>query len=452
LIFANKSTCNWKNINQYEKLLISQSEKLINSGLKTHVTPFTAIFLKLSNIQQQQIFKSYASHNSKPQNPLWHKQITSNKNKLRIGYVSSAYRDHATSHLIHALFQYHDYNQVEVYCYAGTKPDLNVSAVQSIQHYSDYFFDLSELSDSDAAIKISNDQIQILIDLDGYTTSNRHGIFKWRPAPIQVNFLGFPGSMGANWNQYIIGDNTVTPAEWDTTCTESPVRMPNCYQLNSHKYLTVDPTPTRDSLSLPDDAIIYCCFNIARKIESTVFNCWMEILKSVPKAMLWILVDDKITKDNILREAAKRGIDKTRLAFAKRVPSAENLARQKIADVFLDTFFCTAHTTASDALWAGLPVITMRGDTFANRVAASIVSAAGLAECITSTPEQYTALAITLGNNPNQLAKLKHKLEHNREQCALFDTPLYVKHLEQAFQQMWINHQANQVKPIDVKP
>lgn len=450
VIYANRSVCNWENIDRYEKRMLKQSAELTAKGLSTNITPFLSVFLNIDHATQIEILESYATNRENSQ-PLSIPARASKTTKIRIGYVSAAFRDHATSHLANAMFQHHNKSEFEIICYASARPDITVPSVQNIQQHCDDFVDLSALSDFQAAQRIQDDNIHILLDFDGYTELSRHGIFTYKPACVRVNYLGFPGSMGAKWNDYIIGDSIVTPKEWESSFTEFPVRMPHCYQVNSYHHLnTDDATNSRKALKLPEDAVVFCCFNIARKLEPTIFDSWARILAAVPRGVLWILADDQETKSNLRREAKARGIGAEKIIFARRIPVEQHLARQKHADLFLDTFFCTGHTTTSDALWAGLPVVTLKGNTFANCVASSIVSSAGLEECVCDTVEEYETLAIQLANNADARTRLADKLQASLPTSPMFDTQRYVVNLERAFKEMWANHDNQSHAAIDV--
>ena len=364
--------------------------------------------------------------------------------------MSCAYRRHATCHLAHSLFEQHDATRFELFAYAATPPDLAHEQVQAIARHSQ-LVDLGQLSDYEAALRIQRDEIDILVDLDGHIESNRHMIAAYRPAPVQVNYLGFPGTSGAPWIDYLIGDYTVTPPGSDTEFTEHVVRLPDCYQFNNFRALDNEAVPARAQLNLPEQAVVYCCFNIGRKIEPEVFACWMEILNQVPEGVLWFVSDGDAMQANLKNQASAAGIASERLIFAERVPATAHLARQRCADLFLDTFYCSAHTTASDALWAGLPVLTCEGSSFANRVAASIVRAAGLTDCVLASPTAYQAKAIELGKDASALKSLKNTLAQSIDNARLFDSATYARHLESAYHQMWNNQLSGKHQAIELK-
>jgi predicted O-linked N-acetylglucosamine transferase (SPINDLY family) len=286
-------------------------------------------------------------------------------------------------------------------------------------------------------------EVDIAIDLKGFTQFSRTNIFALRSAPIQVNYLGYPGTMGAEFIDYLIADMTLIPERHQRYYTEKIVYLPHTYLVNDSKRHISDKTFTRLEVGLPQEGFVFCCFNKNNKIVPDVFNCWMRVLKQVDGSVLWLFAENAKAASNLRKEAEFRGINPERLIFAKRIPLPDHLARHRLADLFLDTLPYNAHTTASDALWAGLPVLTRIGETFAGRVAASLLNAIGLTELITSTPQAYEALAIELATNPEKLAAIKHKLANNRLTTPLFDTQTFARHIEAAYTMMYERYQAN---------
>jgi predicted O-linked N-acetylglucosamine transferase (SPINDLY family) len=307
----------------------------------------------------------------------------------------------------------------------------------------DQFIDASAMSDIEIAQLSRKLKIDIAIDLKGFTQNCRTGVFAYRTAPIQVNYLGYPGTMNADYMDYLIADKTLISQELEQAYSEKIVYLPNSYQANDDQRKISDRQFSRAQLGLPEDAFVFACFNNNYKITPLIFDSWMRILSQVGGSVLWLLADNPIAKGNLIKEAAARGIDPSRLIFAERLPIAEHLARHDLAGLFLDTAPYNAHTTCSDSLWAGLPVLTVMGRTFPGRVAASLLSALGLPELITNTQEEYEALAIELAMNPEKLADIKLKLAKNRLTTPLFNTPLFTKNLESAYVQMMERYQAN---------
>lgn len=355
------------------------------------------------------------------------------RQRLRIGYLSPEFHAHATAYLAAELFELHDRARFEVVAYSYGPEDGSPMRAR-LKRGFDRFRDISSLPDAEAAATIHADGIDILVDLKGYTFRARTAILALRPAPIQVNYLGYPGTMGADFIDYLIGDRVVTPAEGAAGYAEKLVLLPGCYQPNDRKR-PVARTPARAALGLPDIGLVFCCFNQSFKILPEVFAAWLRLLDAVPGSVLWLLASP--AAENLRRAAAASGVDPERLVFAPQLPLAEHLRRIAAADLFLDTFPYNAHTTASDALWAGLPLLTRAGDTFASRVAASLLAAAGVPELVTRTPAEYEALALRLAQRPAELLALRERLVRNRAKAPLFDTPRYVRSLEAAFEAMW---------------
>jgi predicted O-linked N-acetylglucosamine transferase (SPINDLY family) len=307
----------------------------------------------------------------------------------------------------------------------------------------DKFIDVRNMSDRDIALLARSLEIDIGVDRDGFTEGARTNIFAMRAAPLQVNYLGYPGTMGADYIDYLIADSTLIPASHQPHYSEKIVYLPNSYQPNDRKRRISDKTFTRSELGLPHEGFVFCCFNNNYKITPDVFDGWMRILEHVDGSVLWLLEGSKMVAKNLKNEASVRGIDPDRLVFAPRMALPDHLARHRMADLFLDTLPYNAHTTASDALWTGLPVLTQIGETFATRVAASLLKAVHLPELITTTQEAYEALAVELATNPAKLASIKGKLARNRLTTPLFDTELFTKHIESAYTTMYERYHAD---------
>jgi predicted O-linked N-acetylglucosamine transferase (SPINDLY family) len=364
------------------------------------------------------------------------------RKKIRIGYYSEDFREHPVAHLIIELFELHNKDQFELFGFYFGPPDSS-KMHKRVSSAFNQFIDVRLKSDKDIALMSREIGIDIAVDLGGFTGLSRPGIFSYRAAPIQVNYLGYPGTMGAKYIDYIIADPTLIPIESEQYYSEKIVHLPNTYQPNDRNRLIAEKVFTKDELDLPKDSFVFCCFNSSFKITPDTFDGWMRILKAVKNSVLWLLEDNPITTLNLRKEAQVRGIDSSRLIFAKRMFPSEHLARHQAADLFLDTLPYNAHTTASDALWVGLPVLTCMGKSFASRVAASLLNAIELPELITTTQEQYEAKAIELATNPEKLKAIKYKLERNRFTTALFDTPRFTKHIQAAYKQMYERYQAD---------
>jgi predicted O-linked N-acetylglucosamine transferase (SPINDLY family) len=364
------------------------------------------------------------------------------REKIRLGYFSADFHNHATSYLMAELFEYHDKDRFELVA-LSFGPDLQDQMQQRISAAFDKFIDVRKQSDKDVALLSRNLGIDIAIDLKGFTQDSRVGIFAFEAAPIQVNYLGYPGTMGASYFDYLVADKTLIPEGSQIHYSEKIVYLPNSYQVNDTQRRIADKVFAREELDLPDSGFVFCCFNNNYKITPHTFESWMRILRRVDGSVLWLLEDNPTASTNLRKEAQRRDVNPNRLVFAKRIPLPEHLARHCAADLFVDTLPCNAHTTASDALWAGLPVLTCMGEAFASRVAASLLNAIGLPELITSRQEDYEALAVELATNPERLKSVKAKLEQNRLTTPLFDTKLFTRHIEDAYTQMIERYRAD---------
>ena len=356
---------------------------------------------------------------------------------IRLGYLSHDLRGDVVGRLIPELIERHDRSRflVTAYCY-GQDDDSDVR--RTLVAAFDSFVDLTGIDDPTAAERIYTDAIDILIDLTGYTSENpRPRILAFRPAPIQVNFLGFPGTMGADFIDYIIVDGFLAPADHQPGFRETLVPLLHCYQPSD----TARPTGTlglsRDACGLPAEAFVFCCFNQSYKLTPAVFDIWMRLLDAVPGSVLWLLETNTAASGNLPREAAARGIAAERLVFAKYTPVTEYVARLATADLFLDTLPYNAGATANDALWVGLPVLTCAGDSYVGRMAGSMLHAIGLPELVTSSLSEYEALGLELSQQPARLAELRHRLAENRARMPLFDMVRYTRDLEAAYARMW---------------
>lgn len=366
----------------------------------------------------------------------------SSRDKIRIGYFSADFGEHPVAYLTAELFENHDKSRFEIIAFSFGY-HVNNEMHQRLTAAFDRFIDINNMTDKEVA-KLSRElQIDIAVDLGGYTQDCRTGIFAYRAAPIQVNFLGYLGTMGADYIDYIIADKNIIKPEVQNYYSEKIVYLP-WYQPNDSKRKVATINYTRSDFGLPDHGFVYCCFNNSYKINPPVFNCWMRILKSTDDSVLWLLADDNSSvSSNLKKEAALRGVYGERLVFGKRIEVSEYRARYRQADLFIDTLPYNAHTTASDALWVGLPVLTCMGESFASRVAASLLIPLGLPELITTTLDDYEQMAIELATNAEKLAAIKQKLHFNRLTTPLFNTPLYTKHLEAAYIRMFERYQTD---------
>lgn len=356
--------------------------------------------------------------------------------KIRIAYVAGGFHQHPTAYLTAELLETHDRSRFEVIG-ISLGPDDGSEIRGRIMRGVDQFIDVRLRRDKEIAKLIHEMKVDILVDRSGYTVNARPGVFAWRPAPIQVNYLGFPGSLGAKWYDYVIADRIVLPFDQQAYYTEKIVRLPACYQGNDSQRAIATETPTRRQMGLPQKGFVFCCFNNVYKVTPAMFEIWMRLLRRVDGSVLWLLAENEAVIRNLRAQAAERGIDPDRLVFAARVKLDVHLARHRLADLFLDTLPCNAHTTASDALWAGLPVVTCLGKCFAGRVAASLLAAIGLPELVALNLDDYEALALNFAVAPNRLHKVRENLMRNRLSCPLFDTERYRRDIESAYVTMW---------------
>ncbi len=361
---------------------------------------------------------------------------TPREGRLRIGYVSGDFREHPTAHLARKLFQVHDRTKFEIFGFS-LRPSDNSYYWQDIADGCDQFVELAGLSHTEAAARIAQEGIHILVDMHGYTRFARPELFALRPAPLQVSFLGYPGTLGADYIPYLIADRIVLPKELQRWFTEHPIYI-DCYQVNDDEQPVATTGITRADAGLPEYGFVYCCFNNPSKIDPQTFAVWMRIMKQVPDSVLWLLASSSHGIDRLRREAGKYGIDPERLVFASRLPKDKHLERHRLADLFLDTFVYNAHTTASDALWAGLPILTLQGTTFQSRVCASLLTALGLEELtIAKNEHQYEEWALMLSSEPTRLQELRFQLDEKRRTGLPFATAWFARQLEQAFLALW---------------
>lgn len=359
--------------------------------------------------------------------------------RLRLAYLSADFCEHATAYLAVRLFELHDRSGFEVIGISyGADDDSPMR--RRLERAFDRFIDAREKSDAQAAALLREMEVDIAIDLKGHTTGARPGILAYRPAPVQVSFLGYPGTMGAPFIDYLLVDRRVLPPAEQQFYAEKVAYLPDSYQVNDGERAISTRAVGRADVGLPANGFVFCCFNNCYKITPATFAVWMRLLAALSGSVLWLLEDHASASANLRLAAGRAGVDPARLVFAPRLPHAEHLARHRVADLFLDTLPCNAHTTASDALWAGLPVLTAAGTTFAGRVASSLLHAVGLPQLVTDSLASYEALALEIARDAGLLAELKRKLTAQRTTCALFDTVRFCRHIEAAYLAMWQRH------------
>ena len=362
-------------------------------------------------------------------------QLKYSHNKIRVGYVCGEFREQATSILMTRIWELHDKSKFEIFAFDAGFGDNSEYRTRIESTFND-ILDISRLSDLDAAKLIQSKEIDILINLNGFFGHVRQGIFSYKPAQLQVNYLGFPGTIGAPYIDYLIADKVVVPYESKGQYVEKIAYLPDSYQANDNQRIISKRKFSRAELGLPENSFVFACFNNNYKITPSTFDLWSRILKKVESSVLWLLADNPSARENLIKEATARGIAPTRLVFAERLSPSQHLARHQLADLFIDTLPYNAHTTCSDALWAGLPVLTLKGNTFPGRVSASLLNAVGLGELITHTEEGYESLAIELASNQEKLKRIRATLASNLSSKPLFNSSLFTKNLEEAYTKM----------------
>ena len=367
--------------------------------------------------------------------PMWTATVWQNR-RIRIGYLASGFYEHPTARLSAELIEIHDRSRFEVLGFS-TGPDDKSDMRARLMRGFDNFVDVRPQTDEEAARLINEMQVDILVDRSGYTANARPGIFMHRPAPIQVNYIGYPGTLGSCCYDYVIADPTVLPFDQQQFYAENIVHLPESYLVNDTQRFTLTDSITREQAGLPERGFVFCCFNLSSKITPQMFDIWMRLLHQTDGSVLWLLRTHPETTENLAREATLRGVDPARIIYADRMKLDKHLARHRLADLFLDTLPYNAHTTANDALLAGLPVLTCLGNAFAGRVAASLLVAIGLPELVTRSLEEYEACALRLANEPARLADLRDRLLRNKLTHPLFNGHQYRRQLEKAFVTMW---------------
>lgn len=435
-ILCKMQICDWANIEPERDHLV----RSVRDG-KESASPFAFLGISSSIEDQLDCARSWTRKRYPAQDrPVWRGEPYKH-DKIRIGYVSADFRQHPVTYLAAGIFESHDRSQYEVMG-ISIGPGDNSDIRRRLENSFDRFIDAAALGVDEIAERVREDEIDILIDLNGFTQNARTGIFARRPAPVQVNYLGYPGTMGAEYMDYIIADPVLIPASHQESYAEKVAYLPHSYMPHDDAGRLISDRPLeRAAFGLPERGFVFCCFNNAYKLDPARFASWLKLLKAVEGSVLWLSENNAAAATNLRQAAIATGVDPGRMVFAGRLPlSADHLARHRLADLFLDTLPYNAHTTASDALWAGLPVLTQIGETFAGRVAASLLTAVGLPELIVQTREQYESLAVELATRPAMLAAIRDRLAQNRLMKPLFDTRSYVPHLETAYRTMYQRH------------
>jgi predicted O-linked N-acetylglucosamine transferase (SPINDLY family) len=436
LLHQKMLCCDWSNVDD----LTAEIDRDVFSG-QLSAEPFGWQGMATSERSLQLCAQLFNRDNFPQQDGGFAARPPASHDRIRVGYCSGEFRNQATSSLLAGVLEHHDGSRFEVYAVDNgwdDRSELRSRVVSSVKAV----LDIRPLDDAQAAAAVRDSGIDILIDLNGYFGESRTNVFAQRPAPIQVSYLGFPGTLGAAYMDYIIADRHVVPAESRAFYDEKVVWLPDCYQPNDRKKTLGTRDFDRRECGLPEKGFVFCCFNNNYKITPATFDVWMRILLRVEGSVLWLLEDNAEAADYLRKEAAARGVAPERVVFAERLPFDAHEGRHRLADLFVDTLPYNAHTTGSDALWAGLPLLTQTGTTFPGRVATSLLAAVGLPELVTSTPRAYEDLAVELAGNPERLAAIRRRLADNRLTTPLFDTQSYTRHIEAAFAAMYERYRA----------
>jgi protein O-GlcNAc transferase len=427
LLRAQLQCCDWSDYD----INVARIADDVRAGKRADV-PFDFLVISESADDQLRCARTFAADKSPAATqPLWRGERYRH-DRIRVAYLSGDLRGHAVAYLIAGLFEAHDKSRFEITAVSlGQEDDDDMT--KRLRAAVNRFIDVRSKSDQEVALLLRELEIDIAVDLQGFTKHCRPGILSRRAAPVQVNYLGFPGTMGAPYMDYIIADRTVIPSEHHSCYAENVVYLPECYQVNDSKRRIATHAPSRAEAGLPEEGFVFCCFNNNHKINPRAFGVWMRLLNGVENSVLWLLEDNQAAAGNLRRQAERGGVAPGRVIFAPRVKMEEHLARHRLADLFLDTLPYNAHVTGSDALWTGLPVLTHMGHAFPGRVAASLLKAVGLPELITRSWEEYERLALVLAREPARLAGIRARLTQNRATHPLFDTDRYRRNIEAAY-------------------
>ncbi len=428
LLLSKLRICEWTDLAAQTAQLLAmvRAEKPLS-------LPYAIVAIPASPDEQLQCARRYVQEQP-AYPPLWQGEVYAH-DRLRVAYLSADFNEHPTAYLMAGLFEQHDRSRFEITAFSFGLND-NSPARRRLEAAFEHFIDVRDNSDQEIAELMRRSEIDIAVDLMGFTKDNRLGVLARRAAPIQVNYLGYPGTTGAPYMDYILADATVIPEDHDAFYAECVVRLPGTYQINDNRRAMSQRTPTRGECGLPQNGFVFCCFNNPQKITPEMFDIWMRLLRATAGSVLWLITGNAKAAANLRLEAGNRGVAPERLIFAPKASVPDHLARHRLADLCLDTLPYNAHTTASDALWAGLPVLTCLGETFAGRVAASLLRAIDLDELITRTLAEYEALALRLARDPGYLAMIKDTLARNRDTSPLFDTQSATRHIEIAYRTM----------------
>lgn len=443
-LHAQMMICEWHDLDSRRERLVDRIE---------HGRPVSPPFAILALVDSPEIQKQCAVTYSSTRYPRikapdFPSDVRSNRAKIRVGYFSADFHDHATLHLMMEMIEQHNRDRFEIFAFSFGPESTDVWRKRALLAF-DEFIDVRNASDSMIAYKARLMGMDIAVDLKGYTHDARPGVFSERAAPVQISYLGYPGTMAMEAMDYLIADRVVVPSELRYGYTESIIFMPDSYQVNCAHRTVSEVRVSRAKFGLPEGGFVFCCFNNAYKITPAIFDVWMGILREVGDSVLWLLVRDEDARNNLRTEARRRGVSDTRVVFAERVPVEAHLARLQLADLFLDTTPCNAHTTASDAIRMRVPVLTCIGSSFAGRVAASLLHAVGLPELIAKNLDDYRQLAVDLARSPARLSAIRIRLDKNLQTSSLFEPATFARRLEFAFETVFERRQRG-LRPEDI--
>src|SRR5262245_56970380 len=435
LVHCYMTICDWKNVARIERALIDRiaTDVATNASI---VPPLTLLGLGVNPATLLKCTRRFTEHEIARATPMPPRRVSPRSDKIKLAYLSADFGNHPVSVLAVELFELHDRNRFDVLGVSIGADDGSEIRTRVARSF-DRFLDVAAETDNEVAKLLHELDVDVLVDLGGYTEGARPNILAFRPAPVQATYIGFLATMGADFIDYLIADEVVLPRGHDIFYSERIVRLPECVQVNDSKRRLSSRIPSRSEAGLPENAFVFCCFNGNYKITAATFDVWMRLLHTVDNSVLWLLRSNEAAMISLRHEALARGIDPTRLIFAPKVDSEDHLARHGLADLFLDTLPINAGATASDALWAGLPIVTLMGDTCPGRVSGSLLHAVGLPELVTRNRGEYEALALRLAGDPPLLASIRAKLARNRVTEPLFDTDRFRRHIEAAYTTMW---------------
>ncbi|MBN6740057.1 tetratricopeptide repeat protein [Acidithiobacillus sp. MC6.1] len=450
-IEARRQLCLWDDLDSLQDRIVSGVRSRLAIGQPASIRSFTALYLPFTPEEQLRIARDESrTLATDVGEPLWGEPAGETV-RLRIGYLTSDARNHPIGNLLAEMFRLHDRERFEIFVYS-TGPDDGSPIRQTILLGAEHFREAKGMTSPALAEMIAADGVHILVDLMGHTADTRMAVLARRPAPIQMHYLGFPGSTGAEFVDYLITDTYISPPDHLDLLTESPIYLP-VYQINGHRYLEEKPTPDYSQFGIVDSTFLFYSFNNNYKFSPEIFDVWMRILKRVPKAKLALLATSQTALNNLQKEAEKRGINSQRILFAGYMAQPDNIARQRLMHLFLDTPYYNAGATATDALWAGVPLLTVEGHTYISRVAGSLLTHLGLSELIMPDLQSYEDMAVTLAEDHERLQSLRGQLAVAKQSALLFDTERQLRHLERAFETCWERFtQGEAASPLTVVP